>query len=475
MGFFENLGNIKADIQLPLIERQLQSKLNLQKQQRANALDEAQALIKQRSQAQNPQTPLRPQTFTGADQFKLSQQLNLAGIDESDIARAAKYRAEAKQAQLRTQGLQQALEGVESPYAKANIANKLDVSPVRMSGETAYNRFDPNNWLAGITPKGQAQAQSAQLKAQEENFNLEVMARVMQDPQIPFSKKLDYINKKELSESERVAVTGQDGKKVYATRYWTPSGTVIQKDTDAESGATVAIPADNQTFADQAKIDSLIAANYDPDEAARIVLGKDKSNQVIYGEIAKTNQAGSQYAAPIEDPFELILKNITDYRRRRPGQTLPPNIVQSIKLEKLPQEQEKELLNLVENTNTVARLANSQATEQAEKQLEQKSALEEEAKKKLRQPRINQKPASQPVTTQPSKPLTPEVMDSAYQAAKAGAKPVQIRTRLEENGFDMSQETIGRMAIDAINQGADPKQVAQRFQAMGYDLGALGL
>ena len=482
MSFFETLGNIRADLQMPLARRQLQSRYDLENQQIEEALNQAVALGQKQGEA--------PDTFSEADKLKYHQQLKRAGVDPVAMAQADRYWAQAQQEALRTRGLEESLEQIDNPYAQANIANKLDVSPVRMSGQTAYNRFDADNWQVGTTARGQAEAVSALQDVHEKNIQLEVLQDVIDDPLMPFSKKLDYMSGKEISDSERIAtIDPETGEKVYATRYWTPSGYKIKKDTDTE-GSYVSIPADETTYAKQRDIENLVAANYDRAEATRIVLGKDRSSLAIYDEISKALQTGTQYAPPVSDPFQLQVESIKTYANRRPGQRLPNGLEQTLKLHNFTEEQEKELQELINNVNTIADLVSGNDQIQAEgdeaelnnpppaaitantlpelPEIPQTQPVQQQQPQPQTQPVQQQQPQpqTQPVQQQQPQPLTPEVMNAAYQAFTDGASPEDIRQRLEDSGFDMSPETIGVMAIDAINQGADPQQVAERFKAL---------
>lgn len=470
MGFFESLGNIRADLQMPLVQRQLRSRYDLENQQIEDALNQAMTLKQQQGE----------EGISGADKLKYHQLLQRAGVNPAAIAQADKYRAEAEQAALRTRGLEESIGQIDNPYAVANIANKLDVSPVRMSGQTAYNRFDAENWHTGTTPRGQAEEASAFQNVHEKNIELEVLQDVLKDETMPFSKKLDYLSGKEISDSERIEVVDSNGDKVYGTRYWTPSGYKIKKDTDSE-GSYVSIPADQTTYAQQRNIQDLVDANYDQEEATRIVLGKDRSNLAIYDGIRSDLRKGSGMLAPIIDPFELQVATIEEYAFSRPGQRLPRALEQSFKIHNFTEEQTEELNKLIQNVNGIADMVSGNDQIQAD-------AIEDEINNPPPEPTGNEPPLPvptvtasnlpDPLQTQPTqqlKPLTPEVMDAAYQAFLQDVPPEAIRKRLEDSGFDLSPETVGVMAIDAINQDADPQQVAERFKAMGYDLKALGL
>ncbi len=469
MGFFESLGNIRADLQMPLAERQLRSRYQLENQQIEDALNQAVALRQQQQQGEEGQT------FSESDKLKYHQLLQRANINPAAIAQADKYRAEAEQGALRTRALEQSFDQIDNPYARANIANKLDVSPNRMVGQNVYNRFDTDNWLVGTTAKGQAETQSAFQDVHQKNIELEVLQDVLDDPNMPFSKKLDYLSGKEISENERVAMTDpKTGEKVYGTRYWTPSGTKIKKDTDSEGGY-VSIPVEDSEYAQQRNIADLRKAGYEEGEATRIILGKDKSNAAIYADISTANKSGKfNNSIPITDDFELTAANINGYMQERPGFRLPGGLKKTLKHLDLTEDQQKELLGMIDNVNGIADLVSSNDQIQADAIEEETTELPISAITANAQPELPELPQTQPIQQQPQ-PLTPEIMNSAYQAFVDGASPADIRQRLEDNGFDMSPETIGVMAIDAINQGADPQQVSERFKAMGYDLGALGL
>lgn len=453
---------------MPLVQRQLRSRYELENQQIEEALNQAMALRQRQGEA--------PDSFSEADKLKYHQQLKRAGVDPVAIAQADRYRAQAEQEALRTRGLEESLEQIDNPYAVANVVNKLDVSPVRMSGQTVYNRFDADNWQVGTTARGQAEAVSALQDVHEKNIQLEVLQDVIDDPLMPFSKKLDYMSGKEISDSERIAtIDPETGEKVYATRYWTPSGYKIKKDTDTE-GSYVSIPVDDSDYATQRNIQDLKTAGYEDDEATRLVLGKDRSNIAIYEDIRNELRKGSAMLPPVMDDFELQVKSINEYSRSRPGQRLPRGLEQSLKLQSFTEEQNKEIKTLINNVNNIADMVNINNQIQAdgiEAELNNPPAA---AVPVNTLPELPEIPQTQPVQQQQQpQPLTQEVMNAAYQAFTKGASPADIRQRLEGSGFDMSPETIVVMAIDAINQGADPQQVTERFKAMGYDLGALGL
>lgn len=461
MGFFESLGNLRADVYMPLAERQLQSKYAMEARQIEDALKQAMAMRQQQGK----------EGFNDSDKLKYYQLLQRANINPAQLAQADKYRAEAEQAALTTRTLEESIGQIDNPYAKANIANKLDVSPVRMSVQTAYNRFDSNNWLAGVTPKGQAETMSALQDVKKKNIELEVLQNVVEDPSMPFSKKLDYLSGKEISDAERIEVKGKDGNKVYASRYWTPSGYKVKKDTDTE-GSYVSIPVDNKNYATQQNIQDLVNAGYDRAEATRIVLGKDRSNQAIYADISTANKLGKfNNNIPITDDFELTAANIKGYRQERPGWKLPTGLKASLKNLDLTDDQEKELVTMIDNVNNIVDLVrpDNQIQADTEDEILQLPPPSPTVTNQALLPEV----ASQSI--QQLKPLTQEVMNAAYQAFSAGAQPTEIRQRLTDSGFDMSPETVSRMAIDAVNQGAEPQKVAERFKAMGYDLKALGL
>lgn len=464
MSFFESLGNMRADLQMPLVQRQMRSRYELENQQIEDALNQAMALQQQQG--------TEGQSFSEADKLKYHQLLQRANINPAAMAQADKYRAEAEQAALRTMSLNESLEQIDSPYAAANIANRLDVSPVRMSGQTAYNRFDTDNWEIGTTARGQAEAASAFQDVHQKNIELEVLQDVIKDPDMPFNKKLDYLSGKEITDNERIEVIDKSGNKVYATRYWTPSGYKIKKDTDTE-GSYVSIPAGETTYATQRNIQDLVDAGYDREEATRIVLARDRSSLATYDDITKSLQTGTQYAPPVSDPFELQVKSINTYASRRIGQRLPRGLEQTLKLHNFTKEQKEELQALINNVNTIADQVSGNDQIQNDGAEYEDSLVSTATQTAINQQGLSELPTTQPV--QQLQPLTPEVMNAAYQAFTAGAPPADIRQRLEDSGFDMSPDTVGVMAIDAINQGADRQQVAERFKAMGYDIGAFGL
>ena len=75
-------------------------------------------------------------------------------------------------------------------------------------------------------------------------------------------------------------------------------------------------------------------------------------------------------------------------------------------------------------------------------------------------------PPVPPPAPAPELPPAPDFMAFA-ETVMTNNSPAQINAALKKQGFDLSPQAMGAMAIDAINQGVNVQDIQQLYQLLG--------
>ena len=337
-----SVGELKANIRRPLRELEWEQRRN----QLAEALDHVIALDRKRQQAANPQIPLRKVDWTRSDELTMAQQMKLAGIDPGAIA-------EDKMADARLKAFNRSMEGVDNPYALGNLANSLDVSPVRSSSGVFYDRYNTSNPIINMTDAVREDGLSKRNDRLIGDMRLQQLKKIWADNAVPESIKTDALNNKAITKTQQVKVVGKDGKTQYADAILTPSGWQYAPAKD-KSGDPLRVPADGQATT-LARNLRLVADTWDiPREEALeyLLLSKQKSqaqmrsdlymkaagNPMMAGDMNATNQfvddmLGAMYPdgvdidpAPYKRPPSPTVKEQTSSPETE-SKTPPPELI----------------------------------------------------------------------------------------------------------------------------------------------------
>ena len=189
-----------------------------------------------------------PPQFGGRETLEQLFATSDAGYKVKDIADAA---SEA----VRSGAFSRAATGLaRNPYALGNLANKLDVSPVREGGGVLFDRFAGD--ITAVTPAheaaaaenyaqaGAASALAGLRGAQTADTRMRTGAvrSVLNDPGADLYTRANAANKRTLGKSERVVVQTPEGVKKYVDAVLTPSGWRYSDARDTEGQLLVPPP-----------------------------------------------------------------------------------------------------------------------------------------------------------------------------------------------------------------------------------------
>ncbi|WP_448215310.1 hypothetical protein [Endozoicomonas sp. 2B-B] len=292
-------GELKANVRRPLIELENE----FRKQRMADALNNVIELDARRQQAgdlSSRQVPLRPVTFDRGDELRMAQQMKLAGIDPGAIAQD-------KMAAERLSLMQRAGSEIDNPYALANIANKLDASPVRHSGGITYDRFNAEKPILSMTDAVLYDGQSKRHQALMDEMRYKQLAKIWADPDTPEFVKTDALNNKSITKTDRVKVVGKDGKEQYSDAILTPSGWRYAPATDS-TNQPLQVPASGEATTLSKNL-QLVAKTWDlPAEEALgyLLLSKTKSQAQVRNDLYMKAANNPTMAGDMEETSRFV-------------------------------------------------------------------------------------------------------------------------------------------------------------------------
>ena len=126
MSFFESIlspiGEIAAGAQNAFDDAIIAARKRRSEEEKQQVLNTIVSLEQQKQQAENPQIPLRPQTFGKPEELQLFQAYSQAGIDPKKIA-------EAQTARLAADAFSKAIPNVKSDVGRINIGLGKEYKP----------------------------------------------------------------------------------------------------------------------------------------------------------------------------------------------------------------------------------------------------------------------------------------------------------------------------------------------------------
>ncbi|MCW7555521.1 hypothetical protein NX722_23440 [Endozoicomonas gorgoniicola] len=308
-------GDIKARTQRPLLELQQE----LKQQQLNDALDNVLALDAQRRQAKNPQIPLRPQTWNSGDELKLAQQMALAGLNKKEMMLGDLAQDKRDSFRIAKNGLG------DNAYAQGNLANGLDISPVRHSGGLTYNRFgrDSTEAILHFTDKLKGEGLEALAKGKQEEMRNQVLADFLTNGNVPGLMKVDAANNKSLFKPERVKVEGADGNATYYNATPNLNGGIDYTPAQDNNGQPLRIAASESATSLEKNIELMKDYGYSGGEALQILTStRRKTSSQLWEEFIK--QASTSPSTGFGSNPEKVKQFATElFTIARPDESIP--------------------------------------------------------------------------------------------------------------------------------------------------------
>ena len=484
------LGQLPMGIQSPIMERRAEIEFQKQKrlldEQRAReyaAIEQAGELIRQRDiVADYQQDPLqegvhgvRPE-WGETDDLRLLHAYREAGIDPEK-------RAKVEREQLVTDAFQRGIKGITNNAALVNIGMGKEYNPVQFEGGVFYNPYDTENFNLGSTAKHQAEAKLKQGEADEQALRL-ARIRVLTDPIM----QLNATSNKELGKPIE-AVVEKDGQSVKTLISQDSSGNYHHSVVTDRAGEPLVIPpeaAGDGLTSEQKNIKNR-ARLLGITEAEALTSLNDKSQYSDAGYIEYRLGVNSKDSFGRRNSDSKILNaTFDDFVRSRYGSYFPEYFIEEA--------------NRSEDMTDVEKEAFSQKVKdynQTVFEMQLAGQQQPPAAPAVSPPVI---PAVAPVPALPAA-ATPATMPNAAPAMPAPAPTIQpppipepaplpepsqvpdftafaeivmtnnspetINAALQKQGFDLSPQAMGVMAIDAINQGVSPRDIQQLYQLLG--------
>ena len=462
MNIFESLlspvGKIAAGAQNAFDDAIIAARKNRQLDKEAEIRNKIIALEQQKQQAQNPQTPLRPQTFGTPEQLELMQAYGKADIDPIAMLKAKTFEEE--------------LAKVENPAARINIAAGKEYKPVSQSGGVFFNPYDASNPLIGTTDKYSAQTREAKAKADEAEIRQQVFSENINQISNPLLA-LDAAQDKAIFDAQKVEIEGEDGTTRQGFATLTPSGEYVGKTVKDTEGKPLKIPTESSTTKPTADMQNVPYFaklwNVSEGEAARILKSRASEtpeqawSTIVRGNV-KNPTSGRRLSAD-----DIVMNSLEQWVIERPGEALPKNIKDSINNLDLSEKEKTDILAKVETFNQAVAAPQAAPVAQPVPTPAPVPAPPASAPP-MPPPSVAPVPVA-PVAAPPQappqpepQPLTPVAIQTAWSAIQQGKQPEEVQKALVENGFDISPDSVNRMAIDAVNAGV-PANVLQQYLA----------
>ncbi|PJE79286.1 hypothetical protein CI610_01751 [invertebrate metagenome] len=446
MGFFEALlspvGKVFGGVQKAYDDtvisgrRARAEELNAEKKQQQQIAYNRVATLEQQRKS-------NPEAWGVPEQLQLYNAYGNAGIDPE---KRLKYQQQREQQQL----FQEAFDQIEDPVKRLNVLNKNTVQNVKFSGGTAYNPYDTENWYVGSTSKNRAEARQAQQEAELNQLRTQTVKTFLEDPDINPMLKMDAAQDKSVFKGERITV--DDGKGNLSTSYavLTPSGEmraapVLEKGT----GNPLKIPTTTRTG-----------------QQYKLTRSPPEEWNYIYQNKAKSDSFGIRPSA-----YEVLTNSLEDWTRGQYGKPIPVDIKTMIKRENMTDKEKGDLLALVDSYEAATEKINQPAQATVRKPTGKLPAIPDSqyipSPLPVTPPDLTTPPPTPEPQAPPKQPLTTQAIGEAMQEISSGKPSGQVLNGLEQQGYDLSQESIGLMAVNAVNQGVPPEVIQQYFSALG--------
>ena len=443
----------------------LEKEKNLQairRQQANEALQNAITLEKQREAAsQPPQIPYRQQTFGLPEELSLYQAYGQAGIDPVK-------RAEAKTARLKAQAFAEALPSITEPSARVNIGMGKEHKPVSHSGGVFFNQYDPDNPLLDTTNKYKHETALAKNKADEAQTRLDVVTQALNNPELDPLLGVDIANNKTVFGSSKVEIEGKDGKTRQGMARLTPSGNYVADTiTDLTTGQPLIIPAESGDSATLQKAKEMVQYGRSPNiKEALTTLTSTLTDtpEKSWAETVTRNTHDRVSGRRLPDN-EVASNSIRDWALAHPGEPFPEHIVKGINLMELSDPEKQKILASISRYNDAFKIPETPADLTTDSVAPSLPLTSVAPPVPVTQSELPATPAAMPE----QQPLTPVAIQASWTAIQQGKKPEEVQQALTEQGFDISPESVNRMAIDAVNSGVPANVLQQYLSSIGIE------
>lgn len=292
MDFFKNalygLADVKGEISKrasqPVYEMRQALARQAQEQEISDAFDRMMELRQKQSYAENNNGPDGPVQFSDTDNMRLYQAMGQAQIDPQKIAAN-------KMAQARLKVFQEAAAGIDNPYAKGNLANKLDVSPTRHASGVTYNRFDPtSNAILDMTEAVRSNGLIKTAEAEIKEAQSKVLVNFLNQSGNNEALKVDAANNKPITKTNKAVYVGKDGKRQEYDQILNPDGSWSYSVAQDEQGQPFTVPADASSTSQITNMNDLISRGVPESKALELVYAsKGKTDQQLYEDFYKIN------------------------------------------------------------------------------------------------------------------------------------------------------------------------------------------
>ena len=491
------LGQLPMGVQAPILEHraeiEFQQKKRLYEQEQANRLaaaERAGELIRQRDVFEHyQQKPLqekmhgvRPE-WGETDALKLLLAYGEAGIDPEK-------RAKAEQAELATEAFQRGIQNITNQAALVNIGMGKEYKPVELKGGVFYNPYDTENFNFGSTDKHQAETRLKKTEADEQELRLKRIRGLGND-----LMQLNAMNSKELGKPIE-AVVEKDGKSVKTLISQDSSGNYHHRVVTDDAGLPLEIPPEAvdggglTTDQKNVKYYSQLWGKTEA-ETAEILKSKSLFSDAGFIEDRLMKNAQGAYGNRNSDK-KILTATFDDFVRARYGSYFPSHFIDEVKRSRTMKDADKDAL-----------IADIEAYNQQmfKRELAGQAAPDSTASTPATAPPPVAMPVQQPVPAAPtpapmpamqpapamptpapvpipqpvaqlptplaSKPAPMPDFQQFAETVMTNNSPTEINAALKNQGFDLSPQAMGVMAIDAINQGVSPRDIQQLYQLLG--------
>ena len=486
----------------PTRQGRLESQLELERRQaiakqlyEQSFRDTAAELEKQRKTAEayakNPEqfnSQINPvPSWNEADQLALYDAYQRSGIDREK-------QAESDQAVLAADAFKRGLANITNDAALVNIGMGKEYKPVELEGGVFYNPYDTQNFNLGSTQKHQAETKLEQSEAAEQALRL-ANIRALKDPLM----QINATSNKELGKPIEAEVEGPNGETHKALITQDSSGgyhhaTVTDKagnplviPPEAVGGGNSGLTTDQKNVKYYAQLWGITEA-----EAAEILKSKSQFSDAGFLEDRLIKNAQGPYGNRNSDK-KILTATFDDFVRARYGSSFPEHFIDEINRSTTMKPAEKEaLIQQIEDYNfkvfemglagqqtpeptvtpTVQPAVQPAVTTAVTNAAPPVTPVPVQPQPAMPAPDIAPAPALMP-EPQPAAPVpipepppAPDFMAFA-EAVMTNDSPAQINAALKKQGFDLSPQAMGALAIDAINQGVSVQDIQQLYQLLG--------
>ena len=388
------------------------------------------------------------------------------------IHQLAIKQAEAETAKLKAQAFAETLPTITDPAARINIGMGKEYQPVSYSGGVFFDQYDPDNPLLDTTGKYQHETALAKTKADEAKSRLDVTTKALDNPELHPLLAVDIAQNKPVFDAQEVTIEGADGKTRQGMARLTPTGDYVGTVIKDATGQPLNIPPESGDSATLQKAKEMVqygrAENIK--EALTILTSTlsdtpEKAWTKIVNDNTKNPFTGKRLPGN-----EIISNAIEQWTLARPGESFPETIVKTINQMELSDPEKEKILASITRYNDAFKIPEAAPTViPAFNSPPQSPVTPAPPPVSAAAPELPAIPAAIPAATPEQQPLTPVAIQASWAAIQQGKKPEEVQQALTEQGFDISPESVNRMAIDAVNSGVPANVLQQYLSSIGIE------